>query len=228
MKRLLPLVFLLSACGKSEPSAPPSANAAGRAYFVQAGCASCHKVGELGAATGPDLSMAGYRHTAEWLDLFIKDPTAWKKDTLMPNKRIPDEARAAIVAWLAEQKGQAWPAGARPWDAAADPIAKGRLIYARAGCASCHGQGGKGGYPNSNVKGGLIPALDKASETYTKAELVEKIRRGVPEPERADPKGPKPHIAMPSWGKLLSDAELDAVASYLLTLKPADGEKLDW
>ena len=223
MKRTALLAALVAAaCGPSEP---PSPQAAGRAYFSQAGCISCHKIGEDGSAVGPDLTLAGFRHDAAWLDLFIKDPQAWKKDTLMPNKRISDEARKAIVDYLAAQKGEAWGA-AKPWSAVAEPAAKGRVIYARAGCVGCHGVGGAGGYPNNNVPGGLIPKLNVVHETYTKAELIAKIKKGV-KPLKKDSKGPEPMIFMPPWGEKLDDAELDAVAAYLMTLRPGAGEQSD-
>ncbi len=223
MKRLVLLASLLAACGPSAPSGP---HAAGKAYFAQAGCIACHKVGEDGSAVGPDLTLAGFRHSAEWLDLFIKDPQAWKKDTLMPNKRLSDEARKAIVDYLADQKGEAWTT--RPWNKDfPSPEAKGRVIYYRAGCVGCHGTNGSGGYPNNNVKGGLIPKLNVVFETYTKPEVIAKIKKGVPHPEKADPKGPTPMIWMPSWGEKLDDAELDAVASYLMSLRPGTVEKSD-
>lgn len=227
MKRLALLAALLCACNQAPPTGP----AAGKAYFSQAGCAACHKVGADGSAVGPDLSLVGFRHTAAWLDQFIKDPQAWKKDTLMPNKRISDEARASIVAYLAEQSGQAWSEGGRPWDAPSlikDPAARGRIIYARAGCAACHGQGGAGGYPNPGAVGGLIPKLNGVYETYTVPEIVNKISRGVPAPLKADPKGPAPMVAMPAWGQKLDASELIAVASYLMTLRPENAEKSDW
>lgn len=223
MKRLLLISTLFAAaCGKSSPPGP---HAAGKAYFTQAGCASCHKIGGEGSAVGPDLTLTGFRHSAAWLDLFIKDPQAWKKDTLMPNKRISDEARKAIVDYLAQLKGQDWPQGSRPWAAVADTIQKGRIIYARAGCVGCHGPAGAGGYPNNNVKGGLIPKLNGVQETYTRVELVAKIKKGVPMSEKADPKGPDPLIRMPAWSETLDDAEIEAVAAYLMTLTPADAEK---
>ena len=219
--------LLAAACGKPAPSGP----AAGKAYFVQAGCAACHKIGDLGSAVGPDLTMVGLRHTPEWLDLFIKDPQAWKKDTLMPNRRIGDEARKAIVEYLAMLKGQDWGEGQRPWDAAAltdDPVARGRVLYNRAGCVGCHGVDGAGGFPNNNVKGGLIPPLKKASEGFSKAELVAKIRKGVAHPQKDDENGPAPMIRMPAWEGTLNDGELDAVASYLLSLTPAGAGSEDF
>jgi mono/diheme cytochrome c family protein len=220
--------FFLAAALAACSGQAPSGSAAGKAYFVQAGCAACHRVGALGSAVGPDLTFVGFRHSAQWLDRWISDPSAWKPGTLMPDKRLPPAARAAIVAFLMEQQGQEWPKGARPWDGLSDPLERGRLIYLRAGCVACHGQGGVGGYPNNNVAGGKIPALNGVSETFTKAELVAKIRNGVPAPLKADPKGADPLVWMPSWGKTLDDAEIDAVASYLLTLKAGSAPKNDW
>lgn len=224
MRPILLAALLSAACGPTAPSGP---HAAGKAYFTQAGCASCHKIGGEGSAVGPDLTLVGFRHSAEWLDLFIKDPQAWKKDTLMPNKRISDEARKEIVAYLAQLKGQDWPQGARPWTAVSDELQKGRVLYARAGCVGCHGPAGAGGYPNNNVKGGLIPKLNVVFETYTKVELIAKIKKGVPHPEKADPKGPEPLIWMPSWGETLDDSELSSVVSYLMSLRPGKEEKSD-
>lgn len=226
MKSLLPLLLLLAACSRPAPTGPD----AGKAYFVQAGCSSCHKVGEEGSAVGPDLTLVGFRQSKEWLDLFIKDPQAWKKDTLMPNKRVSDEARKAIVDYLAGQLGQDWPKGGRPWDAPSlikDPIARGRVIFNRAGCVGCHGLSGEGGYPNNNVKGGLIPPVNKVKDGFTKAELIAKIKKGVPRSQKADDQGPAPLIRMPAWEGVLDDAELDALAAYLFTLAPA-GAKADF
>ncbi len=222
-------VFLLAAAALAACSGqPPAGPVAGKAYFVQAGCSACHRVGALGNAVGPDLTFVGFRHSAAWLDVWIKDPRAWKPGTLMPNKELSPDARAAIISYLMEQQGQEWPKGARPWDGVSDATARGRLIYLRAGCVACHGQGGAGGYPNNNVAGGKIPALNNVSETYTKTELIAKIRNGVPAPMKADPKGADPLVWMPTWGKVLDDGELDAVATYLLTLKAADAQKSDW
>ena len=217
MRSFLALALLagLGACAK--PGGPPNA-AAGKAYFSQVGCASCHRVGSEGSATGPDLTLVGFRHAPEWLELFIKDPKGWKAGTLMPDTRLSPDARAAIVAYLAGLKGQDWPKGGRPWDAAAGKHEKGRLIFVRAGCANCHGGGGLGGQPNNNVPGGAIPKLVDAAERFSRKELADKIRRGVV-PVKKDPAGPAPLIRMPAWGEVLDDAELEAVAEYVLSLK---------
>ena len=222
MRSSIPLLAALLAACSLKPATGPIA---GKAYFTQVGCSSCHRVGGAGSAVGPDLTTVGFRHSPEWIELFLKDPQAWKPGTLMPNKQLSPAARAAIVSYLAELKGQDWPKGGRPWDGSED---RGRLIYLRAGCVACHGQGGAGGYPNNNVAGGKIPALNNVHETYTKIELIAKIKRGVPSPVKADPKGADPLVFMPPWGQVLDDSQIDAVATYLLTLKPANAEKTDW
>jgi mono/diheme cytochrome c family protein len=218
------LLAALAACSMKPPTGP----VAGKAYFAQVGCSSCHRVGGGGGATGPDLTLVGFRHSPRWLDLFIKDPQAWNPVTTMPNKQLSAAARVAIVEYLATLKGEEWPKGGRPWDGAPDATERGRLIYLRAGCVACHGLGGAGGYPNNNVAGGKIPALANVAETFTKAELVAKIKRGVPQSVKADPKGPAPLVFMPSWGAVLSDEEIGSVADYLLSLKPASSEKTGW
>ncbi|MEK7232343.1 MAG: c-type cytochrome [Elusimicrobiota bacterium] len=223
-KFILLAALFCAACNQTPPAGP----AAGKAYFAMAGCTSCHKVGDTGSAVGPDLTLVGHRHSAEWLDLFIKDPQAWKPDTLMPKKLMSDEARNALIGYLKELKGQDWTKGARPWDAPSlmkDPVARGRVIYIRAGCVGCHGGDGLGGYPNNNVQGGLIPSLNKAADVFSKAELIAKIKNGVPQSQKVDAKGATPLIRMPAWSGILDDAELDAVSSYLLNLRPIGAEK---
>lgn len=219
----LALLFF-SACSMKPPTGP----VAGKAYFTQVGCAACHLVGGAGSAVGPDLTFVGFRHSKRWLDLFLHDPQAWKPGTAMPNKQLSPAARGAIVSYLAQLRGQDWPSGGRPWAAVADPVERGRMIYARAGCIACHGRDGAGGYPNNNVAGGKIPALANVSETFTKAELVAKIARGVPHPVKADAKGPDPLVAMPTWSEVLSAEEIGSVADFLLSLKQAGAKKSDW
>ncbi len=227
MNRLLLLagaVALFGACSMQPPTGP----VAGKAYFAQVGCAACHRVGAEGALVGPDLTLVGFRHSPAWLELWLKNPAAWKPGTLMPNTRLSPAARGAIVSYLSTLKGQDWPKGGRPWDGAGDSVARGRLVYLRAGCIACHGPGGAGGAPNNNVPGGLIPALSKVSETFNKMELIAKIKIGVPSPVPADPNAPPPLVWMPPFGQVLDDAELGAVADYLLALRPDHPEKSDW
>ena len=225
MKRASFLVaaVLLGACSKA-PSKPLTP---GEAYFKALNCRSCHMIGGEGAGRGgPDLTMVGFRKDAAWLDKFLQDPQAWKPDTMMPNPRLSNEARGALVEYLSSLKGEAW-GEAKPWHAAKDPVEKGRILYAKAGCVSCHGVAGAGGYPNNNVAGGKIPAVNGVFETYTKSELKRRVSRGVA-PEKKDPAGAAPMLRMPPWGEVLKDEELDSVVEYLWTLRPGAASGPAW
>lgn len=205
-------------------AAPLRAQEPGQALFSAAGCRSCHRIGAVGGNTGPDLTLVGFRRGRPWLDLWLASPRAWKKDTLMPEPGLSAAARAGLIEYLSAQKGQAFGAR-RPWDGA-QGIRKGKIVFAKAGCAACHGALGRGGHPNNNVEGGVIPALPKLVATYTREELREKIRRGA-RPAKKDPAGPDPLAVMPAWGEVLKDEEIEVVADYLASLaEKAGGE--DW
>ncbi len=98
------------------------------------------------------------------------------------------------------------------------PVKKGRIVFERYGCATCHGEKGVGGVPNPNSQTGpTIPPLQDLREKFTEAELITLIQQGVI-PERADPKGPPPFRRMPAW-VTVSDEEMSDLLKYLLTLK---------
>lgn len=221
MKRfaLVLAALALSACNGQTPSTDPIVR--GERYFNGLGCVKCHQVGDAGHNWGPDLTMVGFRKSAQWLDAWLQDPHAWNQKTVMPDFNLTEDIRKDLVAYLAAQKGQAWPV--RPWEtdqakalASAD---RGRVIYEKAGCVTCHGQDGYGGYPNNNVAGGLIPSLKLVSDGYTKQELYHKIKDGVV-PIPSDNAQPLPLLVMPKWKEQLKDAEVNAIVDYLFTLKP--------
>lgn len=213
------LAVLLALCG------PARADDAARGYrlFNQSGCRACHSVGNVGGNAGPDLTLVGFRRSREWLDTWLRDPRAWKHDTLMPDFKLSAADRQALVEYLSSLKGQDFGPD-RPWLDSSEP---GKVLFARAGCVACHGTEGRGGHPNVNVVGGAIPALRGLAQTYTREELIAKIKRGS-RPDKLDAAGPEP-VAMPAWGQVLLDDEVAQVADYLLSLGPAPGAaKADW
>ncbi len=189
------------------------------ALFDAHGCRSCHRIGERGGNSGPDLTMVGVRRPKSWIAKWLESPRAYKHDTKMPEQGLSGPDRVALADFLSAQTGQAWIAG-RPWT-------DGRTVYARAGCAGCHGAAGRGGHPNPGGRGGMIPALPPLLATYKKDELISKIKRGA----KADSEpGMVAEVDMPAWDRILSDSELDALADYLLTLSkpgPKDGNPKD-
>lgn len=215
---LLPALLALSACAKLE-----TPQQRGKAVFASYDCKKCHRIGSVGGGLGPDLTFVGFRKDAVFLDLWLKDPAAWKGGVVMPNFYFKDNVRKDLAAYLATLQGREYLEGTRPWDEgglASDPVRRGAVLYEKTGCVTCHGKAGAGGYPNNNVIGGQIPFLTHAADGFSKEELVEKLSKGVPQSAKADPAGPDPLLRMPAWGEKLTKDELDALAEYLISLKP--------
>ena len=217
------LAVLAAGCAKGGPSAPEQK---GRGVYAAYDCKRCHRVGGEGGDTGPDLTFVGFRKSPEFLALWLKDPAAWQLNTLMPNFKLNEEARGQLAAYLGTLKGEAYrgPGGA-PWDKA-EPAERGAEIYRRAGCVTCHGEGGKGGFTNLNAIGGKVPAVEKAAQGFSRDELIRRIADGVAHPVKADPAGPEPLLKMPAWKAALKTDEIAAVADYVLSLAPPSKE--DW
>lgn len=106
-----------------------------------------------------------------------------------------------------------------PLDPALD---RGRQIYEKYSCIACHGAGGVGGVHNANAQtGGMINGVRFVAETYTKDDLAKKILDGVPNVPKANPSGPTPPLAMPSYRGIIGVGEMQDLIAYLLSLKPA-------
>lgn len=115
-----------------------------------------------------------------------------------------------------------------PIDPNLSGVERGKEIYRRYGCHLCHGREGEKGIRNINTQtADLIPHLTYVAEGYTKDELKEKIRKGVWDIPRESPEGPTPPYRMPNIGLEMSDEDLDALVSYLMSLMP-EKEEEEW
>jgi mono/diheme cytochrome c family protein len=104
-------------------------------------------------------------------------------------------------------------------------LQSGLKIYEEFSCLACHGPGGKGGVHNFNAQSGQeVPPLNHVADGYTKPELIAKIQMGVPVEPKLDPKGPEPPLHMPGFKDMLSDAQLNDLVAYLISLKPKGEE----
>ncbi len=125
-----------------------------------------------------------------------------------------------------------------------DPVAHGKYVFQKYGCAGCHGLWGAKGRRNFNALGknqvdigryaslsdaekiaemakGREPTLTDVVGTYEHKELMDKIANGVPETAIAkyNPEGPMPPLYMPAWKNAgLKGKELDDLATWLLTI----------
>ena len=109
-------------------------------------------------------------------------------------------------------------------DMANPGMARGRKVFVKYGCNACHNEAGAGGILNLNAEGGgKVNSLQHVFESYTPAELGEKIRTGVPSVGKEDPTGPEPPLRMPSYRALIAGTEMDDLVAYLMSLRPPEG-----
>lgn len=139
--------------------------------------------------------------------------------------RRPLLAAACVVGLAAVwwQRGGPAPSAVRAAapEVAATPEARGRLVYARYGCAMCHGADGRGGFANPNAEtDGKVPAVTYVAEGYTPAELERLILDGTPAVGKADPNGPRPPYRMPGWRGRMREDEVRDLVRYLVSLYP--------
>ncbi len=114
-------------------------------------------------------------------------------------------------------------------EAAINPqIARGRAVFEKYSCNACHGRDGSGGIHNINSEtGGRINDLTHVFETYTPAEVADRVRNGVAEVGKNDPTGPDPPLHMPPYRDLIGGQELKDLVAFVSSLRPAPGSKPD-
>lgn len=132
-----------------------------------------------------------------------------------------------------------------PAPPAAKTALSGKQVFSKYGCQGCHGLDAKVGRRRFNAAGngqkefdpkmpkaeqlaqmnlGAEPTLPNLVGTYTHEELVKKIANGVAasEAKKWSPKGPTPMVYMPSWKDKIPKQELDALATWLLSIAKKD------
>ena len=97
---------------------------------------------------------------------------------------------------------------------------QGKAVYAKAGCVGCHGEPGGAGVIGPNLAGIATAAGERDPSLSAKTYL----RQSITDPDGMVapicPVGPCVKGIMPhSFGNTLTEAELDALVVYLLSLK---------
>lgn len=137
----------------------------------------------------------------------------------------PDQVRdvsAFILNWeaTAAAGGEATPVAQATVDPNADPVEIGMAVYTAAGCAGCHGQPGGAGVIGPDLGGiatrGATTVAGLSAEEYIHQSIVDPNAHLVPE----CPAGPcQPNLMPQTFGTSLSEAELNGLVQYLLTLQ---------
>lgn len=92
----------------AAPSAAASGGAGdpvkGKAVYVTEKCSLCHRIGDAGGKTGPDLSKVGAKRDAAWLAKYLPAPTPIDPKnppkTKMPSAKAKGPALEDLIAYL--------------------------------------------------------------------------------------------------------------------------------
>jgi cytochrome c553 len=171
-------------------------------------CAACHGVD--GNATDPQYPNIAGQHASYIARHLAMFKNGQRENAIMLGfaATLSEQDMADLGAYFAEQAG-------KPQLADEAFVAKGEALYrgGRAGlpaCAACHGMAGQGN------PGAMYPAIAHQHAQYT-ADMLRRFRDGTVYGDKDDPHA----NIMAQVGKTLSDAEIEALASYIQGLSPA-------
>lgn len=162
----------------------------GRTFVAKAGCARCHA--ETGLAD--PLERMPVTRGPEWVAGHLTDPEMIAPGIREAPTAIHEREASAMVAYARKASRQPYPGFPEQTETAA-------AIFARF-CIGCHKIEGDGGTDG--------PDLTHEGSKHDLAAL----RRWIVDPELVDP-----NAEMPSFGERLSDAQLDAISTYLAARK---------
>ena len=73
-------------------------------YSEKYGCQACHQIDIKGGYVGPALDKVGSRLKPGWIFHWLKDPQAFKPESIEPNNNLTDEEAEALTAFLMNLK----------------------------------------------------------------------------------------------------------------------------
>jgi len=193
----------------------------GRQLFFKEGCFGCHRIQGISSGTiGPDLTEVGKERKVDYLWGHIVDPRAYMPTSVMPQFKLSDDERKALVIFLKSRRG-ANPAAssvdqfkleastAKPVPesvadveaaitAAKTPAARGEELIQGYACLSCH--------KADDRDGGISPDLSREGLMRDHAWLMDHFR---------NPRSRIPDSNMPAFG--LPEQDFEDMSAYLLT-----------
>ncbi|MFN8094667.1 MAG: c-type cytochrome [Vicinamibacteria bacterium] len=165
-------------------------------------CLSCHSVrGTGGTLSTVALDRIGSQLTREHLEAFVQKPYGVRVSLpeRMPQLGVTAAEARVIAGYFSTVMIDDAVEGGVPRDAAS--IERGRVLFARDGCAACHIAGEKGGYVGPELNGSAA----RLKPGWTVSWLM-------------TPQRWKPGTLEPDTGRSREEAE--ALAAYVLSLPP--------
>ncbi|NIV14667.1 MAG: c-type cytochrome, partial [Aliifodinibius sp.] len=207
-KPMLPVEYLEASCGKCHqngdvPKAPILSR--GRRLLADFSCAGCHRLGGIKPATfKPSLDGIGKKTNRAWLLRWLKNPEEVRPDTKMPDFHLPEQEANILTDFLMSQLDFAdniklSPIPEKLSARLKDPdfISRGKGIFRKARCVSCHTVEQRGG--------SLAPELGNIGSKTNAVWLYNFLE---------NPKRLQPNIPMPQYG--FSDEQRAAVVAYMV------------
>jgi mono/diheme cytochrome c family protein len=192
----------------------------GRELFFKAGCFGCHRIEGLSSGKlGPDLTEVGKERKLDYLWGHIVNPRDYAPTSIMPQFKLSDDDRRALVIFLKSRRGttatensvdrykmdtSATPPVAESVAAvdaqiksASTSAARGEQLFQGYACLSCHKMGDR--------DGGIAPDLSYEGLIRDQVWLMDHFK---------DPKSRTPDSNMPAFG--LPDADFNDMSAYLM------------
>ena len=93
-------------CHKERTFAGTALVSRGRELFFKEGCFGCHRIQGISSGTiGPDLTEVGKERKLDYLWGHIADPRAYTPTSVMPQFKLSDEDKKALVIFLKSRRG---------------------------------------------------------------------------------------------------------------------------
>ena len=105
---MLAAMVLVAGPGAAGPDAGSGDPAKGKVVYANHNpkCSLCHKIGDTGGKTGPELTAVGAKRDAAWLAKYLANPKAADPKNKMPAVKAKGQDLDDLVAYLLTLKGK--------------------------------------------------------------------------------------------------------------------------
>lgn len=100
MRRALPLAVVVMVAALVASSGAQEPADLGKRQFMDNGCYGCHTVGKMGTPIGPDLSRVGAKYSRDYIERWLRDPSAQRPNAHMPKLELTEAQVKALAAFL--------------------------------------------------------------------------------------------------------------------------------
>lgn len=164
-------------------------------------CLTCHRVREVGGHFAPDLSRAGSKLKDEWELDFLQRPNPIRPLLQqMPKFNLSEEEAKLAVEFIETVLTSDEVPNLKDLTPKEEGVTKGRELFSKKGCNTCHTVGDSGGV--------VGPNLNQAGKRLEPGYIMFHIK----DPQRANPGAVEPNFG-------LTDDEALSITQFLMTLQ---------